>query len=345
VNSSPIDNSGAPARGPRGPVRRGMTLFEIMFAVLIIFLVMGLLIGAIRIVSGSAQDVSHRTAVLSLGQGVSQFQTEFGFPPPLVRDVVTNIGPGNPPTFATTGDPVETQSGQLVIRTFSAGQHANFLRHRPLNWPPAQGDADLRFSIYSIPYYLIGVLDQPRVVGATDSAPLDGFQGPGFRKPRSDGQFEVSGRRFDPFFSVGSGSTTLLETDAAAGRIELRDRSGIAFRYYRWERGQGNPPSLPASPNAAQLDAYRAWFAVPRMVGDPLENESLRNASFAIVGAGPDGLFGDEAALPNEHPQRLQWTDMARKLSMTISGNNPSDEEKLRIIARAMEDNIVEVGR
>jgi type II secretory pathway pseudopilin PulG len=336
-----------PARcgGGAGALRPGMTLFEIMFAVLIIFLVMGLLIGAIRMVTASAQDTAHRTAVLSLRQSISQFQTEFGFAPPLVRDVISSTGLGSVPTVVNTGNPVEAEAGQWVVRIFSPARHGNFLRFWSPTWPPTQGDVDLRFSIYSLPFYLVGVLDEPRTTAVATSAPIDGAPGPGFRKPRSDGQFESAGRRYDPFFAVGSGSTSLYTTDVAAGRIELRDRSGTAFRYYRWERATGALPSLPASPTPAQLDVYRAYFAVPRMVGDPVDQESLRSATFAVVGAGPNGIFGDEALLPNGHPQRLLWTDIARRLNMTISGNNPPDDEKLRIIAKAMEDNIVEVGQ
>jgi type II secretory pathway pseudopilin PulG len=346
TNTLADTTAAAQATPPRGAgARRGMTLVEMMFAVLVIFLVMGLLIGAIRLVTASAQESAHRTAVLSLRQGITQFQTEFGYPPPLVRDIISAVGPGATPTIVTSGDPLVNEGGQWVVQVFSPAQHGNFLRYWPPDWPPDQGDADLRFSIYSLPFYLIGVLDQPRTVANQSSPPIDGSQGPGFRKPRADGQFESAGRRYDPFFAVGSGSTSLYTADQATGRIELRDRNGTAFRYYRWERGTGTIPTMSATPTPAQIAAYRAFFAVPRMVGHPDEKETLRSANFAIVAAGPDGVFGDEALLPNGHPQRMSWTDLSRRLSIPISGNNPSDEEKLRLITKAMEDNIVEVGQ
>jgi type II secretory pathway pseudopilin PulG len=310
--------------------RAGMTLFEIMFAVLIIFLVMGLLIGAIRMVTGSAKETAHRTAVLSLKQGVDHFQQEFGFLPPLVKDTIRTVTPTNPPTYTFGGSPINPPQ----VSTYSIGRDIEFFRHLAPSEEP-----DFRFSIYTLPYYLVGVADQARGgSGPQAQLPIDGVNGPGFRTPMRDGTFEHSGRTFPPFFSVGSGSTTLYTQDYAEGRVELRDSSGIAYRYYRWE-----PKANPLA-----TDSLRERLRIPYIVGDPDENPALRNAKYAIIGAGPNGLFGNEAqihARDPSHPQALTWTEMARRLGVPISSANPTTEEANELIRIAIQDNIVEVGQ
>lgn len=322
--------SGREAPAPR--CRRGMTLFELMFSVLIVFLVMGLLIGAVRLATRGAKDTAHRTAVLSLKQGIDQFQQEFGFYPPLVRDEINSFSPGNPPTLNRSGDPVPANPSPRAPRIFTLGDHVEFFRYLPDAAQP-----DERFSIYTLGYYLIGVLDEDRGgTGPDGQSAIDGVKGPGFRTPRRDGTFEHTGRTFQPFFAVGSGSTTLYPQNAAVGRIELRDANGVAFRYYRWEPRAGNPPTMPANPSQTQLNDYRNHFAVPWMAGNPLERPELRTARYAIIGAGPDGLFGNEHQLPQSHPQYIPEAEMIRRLNVAGAGD---------IFEAASKDNVVEVGQ
>lgn len=327
-----IDHAPAAANAARvqhrPATRRGMTMVEILFAVLIVFLVMGLLIGAIRMASRTARDTGHRTAATSLKQGVEQFRQEFGFHVPLVRDIVSNVGTGATPTIAFGGDPVA--GTPKVVQIYSVGANRDFLRYLP---PATQ--ADYRFSIYSLSYYLVGTLDSERGgIGSDAQSPIDGLSGPGFRTPRRDGSFEHTGRTFQPFFSVGSGSTTIFRPADREWGFELRDSTGVAFRYYRWEPNQGNPPSASADP-----ENYRRHLAVPRMVGDAIDNPDLRMARYAIVGAGPDGLFGDEHMLHQSHPQHIPLGDMRIRLGL------PSNSTVEQVMTAARADNIVEVGQ
>jgi hypothetical protein len=266
--------------------------------------------------------------VLSLKQSVEHFKQEFGFFPPLVMDM-GGIPPG------ATAPPVQTIAGQLAPRTYSLSVFAenNFLRTNP---PPDV--ADYRFSIYTLPYYIIGVLDEERGgTGPDATAAIDGLKGPGFRTPLRDGRFEHTGRTFQPLFAVGSGSTTLYHnTGSTAGPWghELRDANGVAFRYYRWEPKQ----------NPLATDSLRERLRTPWIIGDPDENAALRSARWAIVGAGINGLFGNEAQLDSNHPQHRSWNEMAVKLGLSVS-TPPTPEEMDAIMRKAMEDNIVEVGQ
>jgi hypothetical protein len=250
------------------------------------------------------------------------------------------------------GNPVEVQSGRRQVQIFSTSQHRAFLGRVSEAWPPADAEADLRFSIYSLPFYLVGVLDEERGGGGPDAAmPVDGFQGPGFRKPRADGQFEFAGRRYEPFFDVGSGSTTIYNADTANSRVELRDRNGVAFRYYRWLAGD---PAVTGSRPSMRERTGLPFMIIQWLPDEPAEQRFERTptdtspaemaATFAIVGAGPNGAFGDEPMLPRDHPQWMSWQTLAQRVNMSISAA-PSDEDKLRLIEAAMADNIVEVGQ
>jgi prepilin-type N-terminal cleavage/methylation domain-containing protein len=318
----------APARGrafpPRLPRCHGMTLVEVLFVVVIILVVMSLLIGSVHMVTRTSRAVTHQVAVNSLKQGVIAFQQEFGFAPPLVSDIILSAA-GEPPAITPGGQPLTTTAPRRA-RIFNLAEHGGFLRHLP-----DPGEPDQRFSIYTLPYYLIGVIDDPRDPANPNSGAIDGVPGPGFRTPRRDGTFSDSGRIYQPFFAVGSGSTSLY-TDTATGgpgRVELRDANGIAFRYYRWEPKRNPLPS----------DNVRERLRIPYIVGEPETDPSLRIARYAIVGAGPDRLFGNEFQLPAGHPQYIPTAEMTRRLS--LASNAPAGE----IFMAASSDNIVEVLR
>jgi type II secretory pathway pseudopilin PulG len=327
-------------RPPRS--RSGKTLVELLFAIVIILVIMSLLIGGVRMATRSGKAATHLAAVSSLKQGVSTFQQEFGFVPPLVFDL------GPPPGF--NGDPIYQVGGEWRVRTLALGTpgHADFIRTAP---QPVFQIPDRRFSIYALPYYLVGVLDQPRNATVTNSPALDGVAGPGFRTPTRDGTFSDSGRIYQPFFAVGSGSTTVFPTNADEGRIELRDGNGIAFRYYRWE----------PNPNAPQNATVRERLGIPVMVARLLPNDTpwddfpsevaeapapaIANARYAIIGAGLDGLFGDEFLLDTDHPQYVPLLAMQRRLGVSDPDGGGADALKAAVMRKAMEDNVMEVGR
>ncbi len=133
------------------------------------------------------------------------------------------------------------------------------------------------------------------------------------------------------------------ESDVLAALV---DNFGTAYRYYRWEQGRYNAANQLVVQTTLDMN-------IPPILLDPealveLQNEdrdlsddlidltssdiALREASFAIVGAGPDKLFGTE---PIEYlVERMGERDPA------------GDEGEIaRIRKRAMEDNVVALGK
>src|SRR5678816_4246010 len=272
-------------RGVR-TARGGFTIVELLFVILIIFLLMGLLIGGIKYVSSRARGASDLAAMKALGQSSNLFKQQFGFFPPLVRD-------GYDATFPP-GGPLNPAKTKPLVYAVSTPAELTFLK----TVPPVSAP-DNRFSLYTIPYYLLGALD------------IDGQPGPGFRAPKRDGTFEQAGRVFDPFYDVSRNSKAVFETQANTGKIELRDSHGVAFRYYRWVNGDLN-----GNVNTT------ADLHIPLLVAAAASGPDVKGAEIAILGAGPNGLFGDEYLLlpnsgPNVHPQYLKIEDMAAKLGMS----------------------------
>ena len=75
------------ARCPHGRSVRAFTMVEIMMAVLIMGLLLGLLIGGFKFASRRARAAANTAAVEAIRQAVSKFTEDFGFPPPLVKDM------------------------------------------------------------------------------------------------------------------------------------------------------------------------------------------------------------------------------------------------------------------
>src|SRR5262245_17090510 len=98
---------------------RGFTLMEVLVAILIIFLLMGLLIVGVHHVRKAAKGGRDRVQATSLKNAVSMFTTEFKFLPPLVKD------------FDPQG-PLRTTGGITAPRVYSfsdpAGQDPLALR-------------------------------------------------------------------------------------------------------------------------------------------------------------------------------------------------------------------------
>lgn len=329
--------------------RAGFTVIELVFVIAVIFLLMGLLIVGIHHVTGFAKGTADRAAVTALKDGVAHFEQQFGFVPPLVVDgYASNSG------FPAGTGPLHAVSGQNVPLVFSfqpsvVGNNnpcVPFLRNIPrtpsLSNTTGSGGDDMRFSMYSMPYYLIGVLGKSDAVNPTSDPPVDGVDGPGFCTPKRDGTFEKSGRKFQPFYDPKRSDAIYQDPTANTnGHIELRDSHGVAFRYYRWATDLAvMDPNLPVP---TTQDKYAA-LNVPEMVGDAHTVANVRDAAYAIVAAGPNGVFGDEDLLPMGHPQRMSFPDMAAKIGLSVS-SAPTAAEYAKVRAAAAADNIVEVGR
>ncbi len=287
--------------------RRAFTVIELMVVFLIILTLIGLTIGGIRFARSATKATADRADAKSLKDAVLNFQREMGFFPPLVADFGDPPGAGTPLVNTPTGP-------QPLVFSVSNPQDLAFLRTSP----PA-AIADLRFSLYTLPYYVIGALD------------FDGQAGPGFRAPRRDGSFNTAGRVFAPFFDISRRPTAVFATDATNGRVVLRDRNGVAYRYYHWEHGDRL---------TGQMTGV-ATLNVPLILGDPTDNPELSAATYAIVGAGPNGLFGNEDQLLPGHPQHLDIAVMAQMLGISGDPQDPNVQAKIRSVA--ISDNIVEL--
>lgn len=299
----------------RGGRRRGaFTLIELLFVVAMIVMLIGLLLWGVNKAVLGARKASETNTVASLRMGVDQFKGQFGFIPPLVKD--NRDGSDDGPLDANGIDPLIYRASDL--------DDAYFLRHNTGELVP-----DERYSVYSLPYYLIGVLGEAS----------DGIEGPGFLEPRRDGTFTKrstnttrTGRVFEPFFDASAKG--ILSVDQEEGRIELRNDKGAAYRYYRWlkdDREFGDPenPNDPKDPPDLTGELALAYYLnIPSLLGDPKENAELRSANYAILSAGANGVFGDEDV------------NMLRiKLGL------PGGMSAMAVRRKASGDNVIGVGR
>lgn len=121
------------------------------------------------------------------------------------------------------------------------------------------------------------------------------------------------------------------------------DSFGNAFRYYRWEQGRYEngrlvveneldlniPPVLidPVLYETVRNDPSRLQDLNDGLLSD---NAQLRNARYAIVSAGPDGLFG---------------TERIETIAQFLSAEVPTDNEEVAQMRREVwADNAFEVG-
>ncbi len=257
-----------------------------------------------------------------------------------------------------------------IALVWSAGLDRNFFRRRmgsgsdEINlpgggtWDDDRAWDDRRYSKFSLAYYLGGVLGKG----------IDGVEGPGFARPLDDGSFEGVGYpvgstrdRFEPTMDVDRrgvrirvGYGELIEyeehdqaapavLDPSDAEIALVDAFGRAYRYYRWEHGRFYGAT-------GQFEVRNALdMNIPPVLIDPVlyaevgnvvtnaenvdltaGNLELRSARFAVVGAGPDGLFGVEAI-----------ETIAAALGKSVPTTLKEIGEMRRLV---WEDNAVEVG-
>ncbi len=261
---------------------------------MIVVAIIGLLATLAFIVIGKslrdARTAVERQTVISMRNAVESFKQDFGFPPPLVDDL-------------HAGGPVNNATHNPYIRDDA------FLRSG--SFPAAQ-----RWSAYSLPYYLFGML------GVEE----DGVEGPGFTQPQADGTFLRRGRDYPARLDVSRDPARIKRNPVNKAEVVYVDRWGKAatssagwpaenpIRYYRW---------LPTfGPDGKVLQ-----YLVPRAVGDPNINVALRDAQYAIVSVGPDGA-----------------TDQGLPVRVTGTPAGPTTSPS-PITATSVADDIVEAGR
>ena len=377
------------------------TLVELIVAVAIIGLLVGILLVSLSAVFRNARNVADQQAVRSLAFATEQFREDMGFEVPLAFDgeplrvagpAVLDLGNivGTPAGTAPVYRNDNVSPGVEFVAVYSRGEDRDFFRGGSDRVTiagtaagndvvdPANPWQDARYSKFSLSIYLAGSLP----------APVDGIDGAGMNRPKADGSFfgvgadaATSRDRFDGYIDPASGSvdsapnyverpefaehgrvapaddTALAQRrDARRYSTALLDRYGRAYRYYRWEPGRNARDSLPG-PNRG-LVALPADLNIPAVLqnstlvakqfglvgldasdpSDPRQvdatgdDAALRGATGAIVGAGPNGLFGTEdIAL------------IALEFGEPTTGLSAAEQARLR--ERARSDNVVEVLR
>lgn len=283
---------------------RAFTLMEVLVSVGIIFLLLGLLLTTFRYVNRAANEVQARTTLQSIRMAITQFESDFGFAPPLVMDgYEARNGEADRPWPEYTSKTSVIESGSvrwikvwdpdyLDTANGSVPSHLNFLRARGGTYSPAAPAdnpfKDFRFSNRTLAYYLVGALDIAREpTSPARDLPIDGVKGAGFYHPEEDGTFEIpprvvrgstrgyKGRKYTPFVDVSKGGLQLA-TDPNSPRlnnvaesVELQDnRFGKVMRLSR----QSPEPSGPGDVGGRPIRYYR-WE--PGRVNEPLGGATI----------------------------------------------------------------------
>lgn len=343
--------------------RRGFTLVETLVGLTVLVLILSIVIVSVSRARRSAKAAVQAQSLASLKTAVSTFIQNFNFPPPLCKDMSKYPAAPKPLDIYVSMPGGESK---LAVYDHTVQKDVDFL-HRlgavvpPTKWsttsnPNTDKYYDPRFSTASLTFYLVGVADKKITTGNTDT-PVDGVRGPGFLRPRTDGTFEVpesakakitsggggappstrTGETFGPFIDTDKGQLKMVRT---GDRYELMDDKGVPYRYYRWEKGNAttgavtkfsemNIPWLLVqvlTPEGYRsLDVDDAKRKEPECANRLIE---INSASYALMSAGPNGLFGDEPI-----------ADIQTKLP----GVSGLDDEAVR--RRAFDDNVVEVGQ
>jgi type II secretory pathway pseudopilin PulG len=296
---------------------RAFTLIELLVAIGIIFLLMGLLLAGLRLARGSARASTDRATLTSLKNAITQFKQTLGFVPPLVRDNRPS-GPVLPGIGGPLSGPSRTAGTRPVVFVISDPAQLKFLCGYDTGGAKiAYGQPDWRFSEYSIAYYVIGAL--PKTV--------DGVDGPGSRAPRRDGSFETAGKTIQPYFDTSKNAKLVYTENEDEGRIVLRDSYNTPYRYYRWTHGHYDSSGKYTDQVLVGADVNVPWIFWNSSEPADIPPEA-KDAEFAIVSAGPDGVFGDE-----------DIATLRAKLSA------PSSMDDTAVRDKARKDNIVEFGR
>lgn len=326
----------------RPAARRGFTLVEVLVAIIVIGVLTGLLITGLNAAGVFARTSADQQTLNSIGTATTQFETTFGFLPPLVYDGA-EMGPGSATSrgaFSNTG-PVYTANGRRLVNVYKLGD-ANgraFLMGGSLSAGAPYRDA--RYSKFSIPIYLMGSMP----------ADVDGVEGPGMVTPARDGSWTGVGdaltsanRQFEPFMEGASTSARLSpnyfdpleQAELGGGNVSDRsnrdamvDRNGKAFRYYRWlhEDSVQRPSDLNIPAALINPQTLQASLGNPAL--DVTDGSAeLRGATWALLGAGGNGVFGTE-----------DIATLRERLKV------PSDMPEGLVRQEAMKDNLVRVGR
>lgn len=366
---------------PTRRARRAFTLIELLVSIAIIALLLGILSVALSDARSSARSAAENQLLQGLAAGIASFSNDHRFIPPMVKDnsrdkykdgwdnnvfdkAALRAGfdfggrSGDPGPLLERGDErnwVNVFSfSRAVSNSESNDGDREYLRGEGIGLMPdndTYADGDYRFSEYSMPYYILGVLPEP----------VDYEDGPGIRGPSRSGSFSPGVAATGPYFDVGEDAQSLVAVDPENGRYELRTPNGVAIRYYRWMPGMPNPSGNTPDYLENDADNYRTYdvirgsdeggaddLNIPWVVGlkaKPGFNSNYteytsvgtaryRDATWALVTAGDDGVFGDYGS------------ETAESI-LERAGEDPTTNDKTkraRAALRAAEDNGIVIG-
>lgn len=338
-----------PGQPVHGAPRGGFTILELMLVLIMMGLLLGLVFLGYKVARKTTQDLSTTALMNGVVMGLEEFKTSFGFVPPLVKDKA------DPPV----ANLIYANAGRNTIRVYQLGVPADVTELRtldPLSNNTRNPFLDTRYSTRSIAFYLAGGLETPYAAALPDVV-IDGVPGPGMYAPDRDGTFEVPsaatlpaagdrsrvGKTYEPFVKLDA-SASMTADPGMAETVEVRDKNGVAIRYYRWlnaEVGQPNAgllidrlgvrtPTL-VGRDSKQTPFGNGYFTTPPE-RDLNSNAALSKATWAVVAAGPNKLFGDE-----------DIGFIAATLGKPVS-NAPTEQEEHSLRSEAEKDNVVRVG-
>ncbi|KAA0216977.1 MAG: type II secretion system protein [Leptolyngbya sp. PLA3] len=349
--------------------RRGFTLVELLVAIVVIGVLTGLLITGLNAAGVFARKSASQQTVVSLETGITQFESMFGFLPPLAYDGKefgdsAHIGRGlvwqqfpagwigqEPSGVSTSRQPVVIVENPQAGRRYFANVHmpGDPAAQQFLRGLAVASYQDSRYSKFSLPYYLTGVL----------GAQVDGIEGTGMVEPARDGSWNGVGQAIgntrkpvEAFVDAASESARvspnyfdlleweehhgappsaaeIAEMRALPNRLAITDSNGKAFRYYQWLHDENPRDSSELNIPVVLLDPLTVQAAISNPSTDVTEGGTdLRSATWAIVGAGADGLFGTE-----------EIATLRDRLNL------PASMSEFQVRQKAMQDNLVRVGR
>ena len=348
---------------------KGFTVIELIISIAVIAVLIGLIVIGVQAVKKRAGGLLDASSVDQVFTAVKQFKQEVGFLPPMVKEFAAGGPPVDQMIVRQTAlpwaaifvpepaDPPRHPDARFRIAVYTRGSNANFFKGNDPAYAgpvPTNFLQDNRFSQLTLGYYLAGQLEFGYNATYTD-VPVDGVSGPGMYKPEKGGFFDVpdsmlkpvadrkrQGKTYGPYVEA-AGKSVKVETDIASdssGRdVTVRDRNGVPIRYYYWlPSTTGNDPDPDRNMLLPRM-VCRLPDDATHQLGDPIvpdqlnpkTNTVLRNASWAIVAAGPDKVFGDE-----------EINHIAQVLGKTPPGPNVDEDRKLRLLAAR--DNIVRLG-
>ncbi len=351
---------------------KGFTLAEILVSIFIIFLLMGIALVSYRAAANQARIASDRALVSGLKIAVEDFKREFGFVPPLVKDRGAD---GN-------SAPLLQVDGVIIPSVFSPviPVDINTLRGENDRIDRFSTYSLAYYLVGALEAEVDGV-DGPGFVEVRRAGNFAPVVNPKEIDAGERGKLELARRgpkKYEPFFDTNRGGvelyvdpTSRVTIMPAPGQIsntrliyktEIRDRNSVPVRYYRWYADKVDPATIPGGLAAYTDEAVDfetpvmgliAYLNIPKVVlygyGDPLSSAfevpaEVRDATFAIVAAGPNKLFGDEV---EERLLRDGDAATTKKYAeyLGLSINRLSDTDyRDKALEEARADNIIEVG-